>query len=93
MIINYRDRDTRYVFERVRVARLSMELQRQAQRKLVMLNNATTVNDLSAPPGNRLERLSGDRSGQYSIRVNDQWRICFRWENGNASEVELVDYH
>ena len=70
-----------------------MELQRQAQRKLVMLNNATTVNDLSAPPGNRLERLSGDRSGQYSIRVNDQWRICFRWENGNASEVELVDYH
>lgn len=93
MIISYHDRDTRYVFERVRVARLSMELQRQAQRKLVMLNNATTVNDLSAPPGNRLERLSGDRSGQYSIRVNDQWRICFRWENGNASEVELVDYH
>lgn len=93
MIINYHDRDTRYVFERVHVARLSMEIQRQAQRKLVMLNNATTVNDLSAPPGNRLERLSGDRSGQCSIRVNDQWRICFRWENGNASEVELVDYH
>ena len=61
--------------------------------KLMMLNNARTINDLRAPPGNRLEALSGDRTGQLSIRINDQWRICFVWREGNAYRVEIVDYH
>ena len=61
--------------------------------KLMMLNNARTINDLRAPPGNRLEALSGDRTGQLSIRINDQWRICFVWREGNAYQVEIVDYH
>ena len=59
----------------------------------MMLNNATNLNDLRAPPGNRLESLSGDRDGQYSVRINDQWRICFFWEEGDAYQVEIVDYH
>ena len=70
-----------------------MNLQRQAQRKLMMLNNATDLNDLRTPPGNRLEALSGDRNGQYSIRINDQWRICFVWDDGDAYLAEIVDYH
>ena len=61
--------------------------------KLMMLNNARTINDLRAPPGNRLEALSGDRTGRLSIRINDQWRICFVWREGNAYQVEIVDYH
>ena len=61
--------------------------------KLMMLNNARTINDLRGPPGNRLEALSGDRTGQLSIRINDQWRICFVWREGNAYQVEIVDYH
>ena len=61
--------------------------------KLMMLNNARTISDLRAPPGNRLEALSGDRTGQLSIRINDQWRICFVWREGNAYQVEIVDYH
>ena len=61
--------------------------------KLMMLNNARTINDLRAPPGNRLEALSGDRTGQLSIRINDQWRICFVWREGNPYQVEIVDYH
>lgn len=64
-----------------------------AYRKLVQLHNARRLGDLRAPPGNRLEALSGNRKGQYSIRVNDQWRVCFRWHNGDAYEVEIVDYH
>jgi toxin HigB-1 len=69
------------------------ELQRTARRKLRMLNNAQRLQDLWIPPGNRLEALRGDREGQYSIRINDQWRICFRWEGSDAHEVEIVDYH
>lgn len=64
-----------------------------AHRKLTQLHNARDLNDLRAPPGNRLEALSGNRKGQHSIRINDQWRICFRWQDGNADEVEIVDYH
>ena len=67
--------------------------QAQAERKLQMLESANTIEDLRSPPGNRLEKLSGDRSGQWSIRINNQWRICFRFENGNAYDVEIVDYH
>lgn len=69
------------------------DLIRSAQRKLAMLAAAVTLNALRQPPGNRLEALSGDRQGQHSIRINDQWRICFRWTDGNAEDVEIVDYH
>jgi proteic killer suppression protein len=68
-------------------------VQRLALRKLVILDAAESLQDLRVPPGNRLERLSGDRTGQHSIRVNDQWRICFRWRDGDALDVEIVDYH
>ncbi len=93
MIKGYRDRDTRAVAERQRVRRFPEHIQRRAQIKLMMLNNATDLNDLRIPPGNRLEALSGDREGQHSIRVNDQWRICFIWDSGEAYQVEIVDYH
>ena len=69
------------------------DLVRAAQRKLAMLNAAVAVDTLRMPPGNRLERLKGDRVGQWSIRVNDQWRVCFLWRDGNAENVEIVDYH
>ena len=93
MIRNYRDRDTQAVAGRRRVNKFPEEIQRRAQLKLMVLNNATNLNDLRVPPGNRLETLSGDRDGQYSIRINDQWRICFVWDGGDAYQVEIVDYH
>lgn len=68
-------------------------IERAARRKLLYLSQARTLQDLLAPPGNRLEALKGDRRGQHSVRVNDQWRICFRWEDGHAYDVEIVDYH
>ena len=70
-----------------------MDVQRVARRKLRMLNNAQSLSDLRVPPGNRLEALRGDRAGQHSIRINDQWRICFEWRGTDAYEVEIVDYH
>ncbi len=70
-----------------------MAIQKAARRKLVYLDDAEDLRDLLAPPGNRLEALHGDRAGQYSIRINDQYRICFRWEQGKAKDVEIVDYH
>lgn len=91
MIRSYRD--TQAVAERQRVRRFPEQLQRQAQRKLMMINNASDLNDLRVPPGNRLEALSGDRDGQFSIRINGQWRVCFMWEDGDAYRVEIVDYH
>lgn len=93
MIRSFRDRDTERLAERERVKKWSPELQKVALRKLRMLDAATEVADLRIPPGNRLERLKGDRAGQHSIRINDQWRICFRWSNGDAYDVEIVDYH
>ena len=93
VIRTYRDRDTQAVAERRRVRRYSQALQRQAQRKLMMINNSSDLNDLRVPPGNRLESLAGDREGQFSIRINDQWRICFTWDDGDAYQVEIVDYH
>jgi toxin HigB-1 len=75
------------------VRQLSLEIQSAARRKLRMLNNAQNLQDLRVPPGNRLEALKGDRGGQFSIRVNDQWRICFEWQEGDAFAVEIVDYH
>ena len=93
MIRGFRDRDTERLFNRQPVRKVGSDLQRVALRKLRQLDAATVLEDLSIPPGNRLEKLSGDRTGQYSIRLNDQWRICFRWDKGEASDVEIVDYH
>ena len=93
MILSYRNRDTRSVAERRRVRKFPEDIQRRAQRKLMILNNAKSISDLRVPPGNRLESLVGDREGLYSIRINDQWRICFIWSGGNAHQVEIVDYH
>jgi proteic killer suppression protein len=93
VIKSFRDRDTERLSRRERVKRWSPELQRAALRKLRILDAAVNLDDLRVPPGNRLERLKGDRSGQHSIRINDQWRICFRWKAGDAYDVEIVDYH
>jgi len=93
VIKSFRDRDTQKIFERDRVRRWSVELQRVALRKLVILDAADELGDLRIPPGNRLEKLSGDRAGEYSIRMNAQWRLCFRWRGGHAHDVEMVDYH
>jgi len=93
MIRSFSDKDTEKVFQRIRIRKLSIDLQRITQRKLVMIDAAGTIKDLKIPPGNRLEKLSGVRKGQYSIRINDQWRICFIWRDGDAYNVEIVDYH
>jgi toxin HigB-1 len=93
VIRNFKDKETQKIFERKRSRKLPSDIQQVALRKLRMLNRATTLQDLRVPPANRLERLVGDREGQYSIRVNDQWRICFEWEDGDALDVEIVDYH
>ena len=93
MIKSFRDRDTERLFEREPVRKVARDLQRVALRKLIMLDAATVLADLRVPPGNRLEKLGGERGGQYSIRINRQWRICFRWRSGDAYDVEIVDYH
>jgi proteic killer suppression protein len=93
VIRNFKDKETQKVFERRRSRKLPSDIQQVALRKLRMLNRAETLEDLRVPPANRLERLAGDRVGQYSIRINDQWRICFAWQGGDALDVEIVDYH
>jgi proteic killer suppression protein len=93
MIRSFRDRETERVFLREGTGRCSPGVQRAALRKLLLLDAAETVGDLRVPPGNRLEKLVGDRAGQYSVRINDQWRVCFRWSNGQAFDVEITDYH
>ena len=93
MIQNFKDKEAQKIFERQRSRKLPSEIQQVALRKLRMLNRAETLQDLRVPPANRLERLVGNRVGQYSIRINDQWRICFGWKDGNATDVEIVDYH
>ncbi|MCF7848213.1 MAG: type II toxin-antitoxin system RelE/ParE family toxin [Kiritimatiellales bacterium] len=92
MIISFKDKRTRQIWEG-KVSRLDAGLQRKAQLKLRYIHLAHEVTDLQTPPGNRLEKLSGDRKGHYSIRVNQQWRICFRWTPTGVDEVEFVDYH
>ncbi len=92
MIRSFRDQETERIFLRNRSRRLPLEIQRTAQRKLAMLDAAERLLDLRVPPGNRLEELSGGRAGQHSIRVNDQWRVCFRWVDGDAYDVEIADY-
>lgn len=89
----FRDRETERVFDGRVAARLPRDIQRTALRKLLQLHAAPGIEDLRNPPGNRVERLSGDRSGQWSIRINSQWRICFRWHEGDAYDVEIIDYH
>ncbi len=93
MILNFADKETESVWSGERSRRLPASIQDIARRKLRMLNNAQTLEDLRIPPANRLEALKGGRKGQHSIRINDQWRICFKWKNGNCGEVGIVDYH
>ncbi|MFQ5398884.1 MAG: type II toxin-antitoxin system RelE/ParE family toxin [Anaerolineae bacterium] len=93
MIQTFKDVEAERIFHRERSRKLPHTIQQVALRKLRMLNRAITLNDLRIPPANRLEKLKGSRSGQYSIRINDQWRICFEWRDGDAYEVEIVDYH
>jgi proteic killer suppression protein len=92
VIQNFKDKEAQKIFERQRSRKLPSEIQQVALRKLRMLNRAETLQDLRVPPANRLERLVGDRVGQYSIRINDQWRICFGWKDGDATDVEIIDY-
>lgn len=93
MLESFRCGETERIFRREYSRRLPTDIQKSAFRKLRMLNRSSTIDDLRVPPGNRLEALSGNRKGQHSIRINDQWRICFVWRNGGAYDVEIVDYH
>ena len=93
MIKSFREGEKEKLFSRQRSSRLPPDIQQVALRKPRMLNNAHSTNDLRVPPGNRLERLSGVRAGQYSVRINDRWRVCFEWREGDAYDVEIVDYH
>jgi toxin HigB-1 len=93
VIHSFGDRDTERLFQREPVRRYPAELQRTMLRKLGVVDAAERLAELRVPPGNRLEKLKGARVGQHSIRINDQWRICFRWNDGNAYDVEIVDYH
>jgi proteic killer suppression protein len=92
VIRSFRDKDTQALFGG-RCPRRWLAIRSGAERKLAYLNAAATLDFLRSPPGNRLELLKGDRTGQWSIRINDQWRICFQWDNGDALNVEIVDYH
>jgi toxin HigB-1 len=93
MIKSFADAETEKVFHRRFSKKLPSDIQSIALRKLRMLNNAHAINDLRSPPANRLEKLLKDREGQHSIRINDQWRVCFVWQDGDAHGVEIVDYH
>ena len=93
MIKTFKDAETQKIYQRERSRKLPSDIQQVALRKLRMINNAINLNDLRIPPANHLEKLSGNREGQYSIRINDQWRICFEWKNSDAFNVEIADYH
>ncbi len=94
MIISFKSKDTQSIFEGNQSFGYPLDIQIVALRKLLILNAAISINDLRVPPGNRLKKLDGDRKGQYSLRINNQWRICFIWTaEGNADDVEIVDYH
>ena len=92
MIVSFKDADTEKVWNREQTKKFSLELQKLGKRRLMWLDAAEILQDLRLPPGNRLEKLSGDREGQYSIRINNQWRICFNWSPNGASNVEIVNY-
>ena len=93
MIKSFNDKETQKVYSREGSNKLPQDIQQVALRKLRMINNAKNLNDLRVPPANRLEKLKGLRDGQHSIRINDQWRICFVWKEGDAADVEITDYH
>ena len=93
MLESFASPETKEIFLGIISTKLPRDIQRTARRKLIYLDDAEDLQDLLAPPGNRLEKLKGNRSGQYSIRINDQWRICFEWVNNKARNVEIVDYH
>ena len=93
MIVSFRSTETATIWEGRRSRKPPPEIQSTALRKLRLMNNAKRLDDLRVPPGNRLEALRGERHGQHSIRINDQWRICFEWKQGHAHQVEIVDYH
>ena len=93
MIRSFRETEAAKIYARQRSKKLPTDIQQVALRKMRMLNNALSLNDLRIPPANRLEKLSGNRAGQYSIRISDQWRLCFEWRDGDAYEVEITDYH
>jgi len=93
VIKSFRDKETKKVYLREKSAKLPEDIQQIALRKLRMINNSQSIHDLRVPPSNRLEKLGGDRKGQYSIRINDQWRICFIWKDNNAYNVGITDYH
>ncbi len=93
MIESFADSETEKIYNGIVSRRLPLIIQKSARRKLLYLDDAEDLRDLAAPPGNRLEALHGDRAGQHSIRINDQWRICFMWSQGKARNVEITDYH
>ena len=93
MIGSFASSETEEIFLGKTSKKLPKDIQRAARRKLIYLDDAENLQDLLAPPGNRLEKLKGDRAGHYSIRINDQWRICFKWSGNKAKDVEIVDYH
>lgn len=93
MLQSFSDEDSARVWRRERVRKFHPEIQRLALRKLLILDAAESIQDLRIPPGNRLEKLSGKRSGEYSIRINDQWRICFRWTKAGPDDISITDYH
>jgi toxin HigB-1 len=93
MIVHFRDKESARLMSRELSRKLPPNIQRIALRKLLMIDAAAVLDDLKVPPGNKLEKLGKDRIGQYSIRINEQWRVCFRWQQGNAYDVEITDYH
>jgi proteic killer suppression protein len=93
VIESFAAKETEKIFQGQLSKKLPLEIQRTARRKLLYLDSAKDLQDLQAPPGNKLEKLKGDREGQYSIRINDQWRICFEWFDNKARNVEIIDYH
>jgi len=93
MIISFKDKEAELIWDGKVSSKLPFDIQNTARRKMRMINNSQNINDLRIPPGNRLEKLKGDLKDKYSIRINDQWRIVFDWENNNSSEVEIIDYH
>jgi proteic killer suppression protein len=93
MIISFGSKDTEKIWKGIRIAKLPMEIQTVGRRKLRMINNSQNIQDLTIPPFNKLEKLKGQLKDYYSVRINDQWRIIFKWDNGSALEIEIIDYH
>ncbi len=93
MIESFKCKETEKIWNRKFSKKFPLEFQKFARRKLIAISISDSIQDLRQPPSNQLEKLGGDRKGQYSIRINRQWRICFKWKNGNASDIEIVDYH